>query len=85
MLGIYLPTRWFNSWPFDPLCGGHEKAIEEGHVNSPSEKGHVCRIARYIWLVFIGKMYFLLEKMVVFIAMFFLIGSMHGIFTSNLL
>ena len=31
-------TRWFNSWPFYPLLGGH--LTFEGVTFSPSQKGH---------------------------------------------
>ena len=36
---------------WSPIIGGHQQPLSSGHVNSPSQKGHVCRIAR------LGKMF----------------------------
>ena len=49
-------TRWFNSWPFCFLVGGHQQPLEGSRFHSPSQKGHNRRIARKTYIYTIYKL-----------------------------
>ena len=39
-----IPSRWFNSWPFHPLVGGH-LTFPKGHLTIPKRPQRIARLA----------------------------------------